>query len=235
MFTIYKTTCHVNNKIYIGLHKCTKRCSKGQSKPCEYYGSGTVLNKALKKYGKENFSKEILFQFPTKEEALIKEKELVTEEFVLRNDTYNQTIGGNMPPNQKGFKHSKEQIQKRKDNFPEERKKKFGEIARETIKSRKEKTGKYWSDETIQKRNKSRMSKSNYTKPMMKEANTEEAIRKRVKTRMQNGGYSTDLSYLKSEEIVFKRTKQRISNQLKNGKNFSNEILIKYDLLDIDR
>lgn len=234
MFTIYKTTCNVNNKIYIGLHKCTNRCLRNQRKQCEYYGSGTVLNKAIEKYGKEAFSKEILFTFPSKEEALFKEKELVTEEFVSRSDTYNQTIGGNMPPNQSGFKHSKEQLKKRKDNFSEERKKKFGEMARNTIKERKEKTGKYWSDEMIRKRNKSRMNKSGYVKPMMKEANTEEAIRKRVRTRMQNKGYSKDLSYLNSEEVVFKRTKQRIFNQLMKGKNFSKEILIKYDLLNID-
>lgn len=48
---IYKTTNLINNKIYIGKDK------KNNSK---YLGSGKILKRAIKKYGKENFKKEIL-------------------------------------------------------------------------------------------------------------------------------------------------------------------------------
>jgi len=50
---IYKTTCNINNKIYIGQSK---------HKKCSYFGSGKLLLLAIKKYGKENFSKEILIE-----------------------------------------------------------------------------------------------------------------------------------------------------------------------------
>ena len=50
---IYKTTNHVNGKIYIGYD------SKNRTL-IEYAGSGRLLNFAIEKYGIENFSKEIL-------------------------------------------------------------------------------------------------------------------------------------------------------------------------------
>lgn len=51
---IYKTTCLVNNKIYIGQHK------HPFEKSSKYIGSGTVFEKAVKKHGKHNFVKELL-------------------------------------------------------------------------------------------------------------------------------------------------------------------------------
>lgn len=49
---IYLTTCLVNSKIYIGKHEI--------SKDKNYIGSGTLLKRAVKKYGKKNFKRKIL-------------------------------------------------------------------------------------------------------------------------------------------------------------------------------
>lgn len=59
-----------------------------------YLGSGKYLKRAIKKYGKTNFLKEILFVFDNREDALLKEAEIVNGEFVLSTDNYNFKEGG---------------------------------------------------------------------------------------------------------------------------------------------
>jgi group I intron endonuclease len=59
-----------------------------------YFGSGRNLIKAFKKYGKENFKKEILEWFDWRCEGLQREAEIVNDEFVNRKDTYNLKTGG---------------------------------------------------------------------------------------------------------------------------------------------
>jgi hypothetical protein len=76
-FTIYKTTNNIDNKIYIGKHKTANLNDS-------YLGSGQRLKRAIKKYGKENFSKETLFIFDNEFDMNMKEKEIITEEFVNR-------------------------------------------------------------------------------------------------------------------------------------------------------
>lgn len=86
-YTIYKITNKINGKIYIGKHQ-TKDLNDG------YMGSGKHLRNAIMKHGIENFEKKILFQFDNEIEMNSKEAELVTEEFCLRDDTYNLCPGG---------------------------------------------------------------------------------------------------------------------------------------------
>lgn len=86
-YTVYKVTNRFDGKIYIGIH--TQRSDNDH-----YMGSGTEIKEAIKQYGRKSFVKEIIFTFETKEEMLAKEKELVTKEFCMREDTYNRVEGG---------------------------------------------------------------------------------------------------------------------------------------------
>jgi hypothetical protein len=85
-YTVYKTTCLVNNKIYIGKHQ-TKNLNDG------YLGSGKSLLRAVNKYGKDNFKVERILLNSEKEMNEL-EAFIVDEEFVSRKDTYNITLGG---------------------------------------------------------------------------------------------------------------------------------------------
>ncbi len=102
-YYIYQITNNVNGKIYIGKHK-TKDLNDG------YFGSGKLLKRAIEKYGKENFTKEILFTFDSEEELNAKEGELVTEDFCLLDSNYNLCVGG-----QGGFSYINRESLRRRD------------------------------------------------------------------------------------------------------------------------
>lgn len=105
---IYKTTNTVNNKIYIGYHF-------QESDPHQfdgYLGSGDKLLRAIRKYGSDKFYRETLYVFDTEQVALEKESEIVNESFIKRNDVYNITVGGGLPPSQKGIPKSDSHKQK---------------------------------------------------------------------------------------------------------------------------
>ena len=105
MYTVYKITNTINNKYYIGVHKT-------QNPNDLYFGSGTAVKQAIKKYKKENFTKEILLITESKIEAYEKEKEL-TENF-YQNSNYNMRIGGiggfTKEHAKKGYEKSKEKL-----------------------------------------------------------------------------------------------------------------------------
>jgi len=86
-YIIYKTTCKVNNKIYVGQHKTNDINDS-------YIGSGSLIREDIAKFGKHMFSREILFECKDSKELDEREKEIVDEDFIKRDDTYNVQIGG---------------------------------------------------------------------------------------------------------------------------------------------
>jgi hypothetical protein len=85
--TVYQTINLINNKIYIGAHSTDDLTDN-------YCGSGTNISRAIIKYGRDSFKKDILHIFETPEEMFSKEKEIVTPEFLKRIDVYNIVEGG---------------------------------------------------------------------------------------------------------------------------------------------
>lgn len=60
----------------------------------DYLGSGKLLKRAINLHGKENFHREILFNFTTEEEMNAKERELITEDLIKSDGNYNLCLGG---------------------------------------------------------------------------------------------------------------------------------------------
>lgn len=116
---IYKTTNLINGKFYVGKDE--------RNKP-DYYGSGINLNRAIKKYGKENFIKEVLEYCSTKEELIEREKYWIKE-------TRAQELGYNIADGGWGG-----------NTYTEETKQRVSQFFK----------GKYVSPETIEKRKETR-------------------------------------------------------------------------------
>ena len=86
-YIVYKTVNLVNNRFYIGVHKTTTDEFDG------YFGSGVLIQNAIKKYGEENFQRITLFEFDTPEEAFLKESEEVVT-IDINPLSYNIAKGG---------------------------------------------------------------------------------------------------------------------------------------------
>lgn len=85
---VYITTNLINGKKYVGKHN-------GDKLDPSYYGSGTIIVRALEKYGPENFSVEVVEFFDTEEEAYFFEHELIQSLGAdISDDYYNISCGG---------------------------------------------------------------------------------------------------------------------------------------------
>ena len=83
----YKITNLINLKYYYGIHS-TNNLDDG------YMGSGKALKQAIKKYGIENFKKDIIKFFPNLKELSDFEKFIVNEDLVDDPNCYNLVKGG---------------------------------------------------------------------------------------------------------------------------------------------
>ena len=90
---VYQITNNINGKIYIGRRSC--KCNPELD--LKYMGSGKNIKAAIKKYGKENFTKTIIDICDSLETANDLEVLIVDESFIKRTDTYNLVIGGPNP------------------------------------------------------------------------------------------------------------------------------------------
>nr|DAM35152.1 MAG TPA: intron associated endonuclease [Bacteriophage sp.] len=101
-YIVYKTINKINNKIYIGVHKTEDPeifdgyLSNGVyvQRPSSYSNPKTHFQFAIKKYGVENFIRTVVKVFDVENDAYKLESELVNEEFIKREDTYNLVPGG---------------------------------------------------------------------------------------------------------------------------------------------
>jgi group I intron endonuclease len=152
---IYKTTCLENNKIYIGQHKTTI-IEDG------YLGSGKLLKRALDKYGKCMFKRDILFIVDNIEDA-----NRLEEQMIESHDSTDREIGYNITKHAWGGQPITEESRKKISEKMTGRK--LSEETKE--KMRKPKTYEI-TKEHKENMSKSRKGKSWYHNPETNEAKT---------------------------------------------------------------
>jgi hypothetical protein len=85
VYTVYKVTNNKNGKFYIGVHKTDDLNDS-------YMGSGKAIKAAIKKYGREYFSKTIIFVTDNEKQAYELEKALTS--CFIESNNYNMKLGG---------------------------------------------------------------------------------------------------------------------------------------------
>lgn len=84
---IYKTTCLITGRYYIGMHS-TSKINDG------YLGSGHKLKYSVAKYGKENHINEILEYLPDRKALAKREHTIINKELLTDPNCMNLTQGG---------------------------------------------------------------------------------------------------------------------------------------------
>ena len=150
MYTVYQHKNKINGKVYIGITMQKPEIRWGKNG--NNYKSSPHFYSAIQKYGWDNFEHNILFTGLTKEEACLKEQELIKYfNSMNREFGYNSTSGGDvftmneetkqkisqaLMGNQNGFGHPCSEEKKKKISeaqkgrkFTEEHKQKLSEAA----------------------------------------------------------------------------------------------------------
>jgi len=81
---VYRITNLVNGKTYIGQHKIVKG-----EKWLSYMGSGRLIRLSLKKYGKSNFAKQLIYYAESKKDLDKSENKFIQEELLKGKSEYN--------------------------------------------------------------------------------------------------------------------------------------------------
>jgi group I intron endonuclease len=87
-YYVYKTINLINGKYYIGAHK------SDTPHDLSYVGSGTIIKKAIEKYGVDNFINGVIDYYPDKSSMFEAEKLIVGDLWQTDPLCYNQSPGG---------------------------------------------------------------------------------------------------------------------------------------------
>jgi hypothetical protein len=105
VYTLYKVTNLLNGKYYVGVHKTNNPNDS-------YYGSGLRIKRAIRKYGKINFSKQIIDIFESEKDAY-KAEIMYIGECEHDSNCYNIDGGG-----KGGFTRINKMIREHPDLYP---------------------------------------------------------------------------------------------------------------------
>ena len=202
---IYKTTNLINGKIYVG---------KDTHNKSSYLGSGLILQKAVKKYGKENFKKEIL-------EICYSIEELSNREiyWIRKLDSCNKEIGYNISLGGKGGDNFTQNPNKEEIRAKISRSNTGRKMSEDWKKKNSERQiGRKISKETIEKRRiklKGRIITSDHRKKLS-EANKGKKMSEEIKQKISKSLSGRRLSPEHIEKLTHIRIGHHLSDETKN-------------------
>lgn len=201
---VYKILNLLNNYEYVGVHRTNKIDDS-------YMGSGKRIIRAIKKYGKENFTKEILYCYDNdiegkgEKEAFKREGEIVTIEYTLRENTYNMSVGGHINPVMCG-ENNPWYGKKIPEHVIEERQKSRGTyvVSEETKRKNSEALKEKWKDEEYREKVLSHLNERTHSEE------TKEKISKAHKGRKHSEEHNKNLSISKKNAFKDEEYKKRV-------------------------
>lgn len=194
-YVIYKVINLLNDKFYVGMHK-TKDLDDS------YMGSGFRIKKAIEKYGKVNFKKEYLYFLNNYNELKNKEREIITEEFLLNENCYNVVLGGSG-----NFDRANARIKWLRENDINWSKNKGKKVSESLATSEKHKNKIYTKEFIDALKERSKLGK--YKRGFITSQETKDKISKANKGKtvgIKNGAYGNKWIYNK-EQNIFKSIK----------------------------
>ena len=248
---LYKITHIKSKKIYIGIHSTDdlkdRYFANGVYESSDATDSDWVrlnhgdrpheshIKHALLKYGRNAFKREIVGWFDTREDLITRESEIVTKEFIERDDNFNHRTGGIA-----NVEFSEKVRKKISDNNPMKRE----DIRKKVSDARK----KFWTPERRKKASEENWMKKEENKHLISGENhsfygkkhtdeTKEKISKankgRVRTKKAITSQRTEIKkYWQDKERVSKR---KDTKGIKKPKNFGKNLSQKWkDLVEIE-
>lgn len=204
-YYIYITTNLINGKQYIGKHI-------GEIND-DYLGSGIEIHRAINKYKKENFKKDILYIASSEEEMNEKEKYYISlYNAVEDNNFYNIANGGQGGYVTKGYsKEQRLEVNKKiSESLTGENHPMYGKHHTEEIKRKiKDSLAEYWTVEKREERSKAYTGEGN---PMYGKHQTKESQEKRIA--------HTDFSAYRDEKY---RQKMSLATSGEKNGNYGNK------------
>lgn len=110
LYEVYMYECRVNGKKYVG--KTVYNAKWRDDQHCKIKNPQCPIDRAIKKYGRENFVLTVIYRGSSNEEICMVERALIAERNSFMPAGYNLTIGGE---GRAGYKHSDESKKKMSD------------------------------------------------------------------------------------------------------------------------
>lgn len=168
---IYLWTCDVSGKKYLGSHKGNINDN--------YLGSGVAFKLAIKKYGIQNFKREIIEFIKNKEDIQLREQYWLDFYNVANNNIF-YNISGSASGGRTLEGKTKEEMQSIKEKMSKSQKNSNYVPSQESLNKMSEASKKWWSNKEVKETHSNRMKNNSYRKGKLHTKQTKKKIKESI-------------------------------------------------------